>query len=100
MISQILSAITDNFFILTCVFVVFHWRYSDRVKAESERLDNIEFDDLEVTLSFVVCRLVAPEICFASSGSVIFHAFVQMDEEEKYNRKLESGLYTLQVWVC
>lgn len=24
---------------------------------------------------------------------------LQMDEEEKYNRKLESGLYTLQVWI-
>ncbi|CAK8566182.1 unnamed protein product [Lathyrus sativus] len=42
-------------------------RYSDRVKAETERLDQIEFDDLE------------------------------MDEDEKYNRKLESGLYTLQL---
>ncbi|KAK1322134.1 hypothetical protein QJS10_CPA03g02524 [Acorus calamus] len=42
-------------------------RYSDRVKAESERLDKLEFDDLE------------------------------MDEEERYNRKLEAGLYTLQL---
>ncbi|OIV95690.1 hypothetical protein TanjilG_01484 [Lupinus angustifolius] len=42
-------------------------RYSDRVKAESERLNDIELDDLE------------------------------MDEDEKYNRKLESGLYTLQL---
>ncbi|KAL9320208.1 hypothetical protein ACSQ67_012047 [Phaseolus vulgaris] len=41
-------------------------RYSDRVKAETERLNQIEFDDLE------------------------------MDEDEIYNRKLESGLYTLQ----
>lgn len=44
-------------------------RYSDRVKAETERLDQIEFDDLE------------------------------MDEDEKYNRKLESGLYTLQAFA-
>ncbi|PIA64086.1 hypothetical protein AQUCO_00201404v1 [Aquilegia coerulea] len=42
-------------------------RYSDRVKAASERLNNLEFDELE------------------------------MDEEERYNRKLESGLYTLQL---
>ncbi|XP_065850693.1 uncharacterized protein [Euphorbia lathyris] len=42
-------------------------RYSDRVKAETERMDQIELDDLE------------------------------MDEEEKYNRRLESGLYTLQL---
>ncbi|KAL5743500.1 hypothetical protein ACOSQ2_026616 [Xanthoceras sorbifolium] len=42
-------------------------RYSDRVKAEAERMDNLELDDLE------------------------------MDEDEKYNRKLESGLYTLQL---
>ncbi|XP_043696130.1 beta-catenin-like protein 1 [Telopea speciosissima] len=42
-------------------------RYSDRVKAETERLNRLEFDDLE------------------------------MDEEERYNRKLESGLYTLQL---
>ncbi|EOY03115.1 ARM repeat superfamily protein isoform 1 [Theobroma cacao] len=42
-------------------------RYSDRVKAETQRLEQLELDDLE------------------------------MDEEEKYNRKLESGLYTLQL---
>ncbi|RYR65292.1 hypothetical protein Ahy_A03g011232 isoform A [Arachis hypogaea] len=44
-----------------------YMRYSDRVKAESERLNEVELDDLE------------------------------MDEDEKYNRKLEAGLYTLQV---
>ncbi|TKY47335.1 Beta-catenin protein 1 [Spatholobus suberectus] len=42
-------------------------RYSDRVKAETERLNQVELDDLE------------------------------MDEDERYNRKLESGLYTLQL---
>ncbi|KAE8659338.1 hypothetical protein F3Y22_tig00116962pilonHSYRG00091 [Hibiscus syriacus] len=42
-------------------------RYSDRVKAETQRLEQLELDDLE------------------------------MDEEEKYNRKLECGLYTLQL---
>uniref|UniRef100_A0A2N9FGD6 Beta-catenin-like protein 1 N-terminal domain-containing protein n=1 Tax=Fagus sylvatica TaxID=28930 RepID=A0A2N9FGD6_FAGSY len=44
-----------------------YMRYSDRVKSETERLNRLELDDLE------------------------------MDEEEKYNRKLESGLYTLQL---
>ncbi|KAK4754279.1 hypothetical protein SAY87_002383 [Trapa incisa] len=42
-------------------------RYSDRVKAESERLNQLEHDELE------------------------------MNEDEIYNRKLESGLYTLQL---
>ncbi|XP_026408021.1 beta-catenin-like protein 1 [Papaver somniferum] len=42
-------------------------RYSDRVKAETERMDQLELDDLE------------------------------MDEDERYNRKLESGLYALQL---
>jgi beta-catenin-like protein 1 len=42
-------------------------RYANRVKAETERLNDIELDDLE------------------------------MDEEEKYNRRLDSGLYTLQL---
>ncbi|KAJ3672297.1 hypothetical protein LUZ60_007018 [Juncus effusus] len=44
-----------------------YMRYSDRVKAETERLDTLELDDLE------------------------------MDEDERYNRKLEAGLYTLQL---
>lgn len=44
-----------------------YMRYSDRVKAESERFDQLELDKLE------------------------------MNEEEKYNRKLEVGLYTLQL---
>lgn len=42
-------------------------RYSDRVKAESQRMEQLELDDFG------------------------------MDEDEKYNRKLESGLYTLQL---
>ncbi|KAL9355173.1 hypothetical protein Peur_053143 [Populus x canadensis] len=41
-------------------------RYSDRVKEETKRMDELELDDLE------------------------------MDADERYNRKLESGLYTLQ----
>lgn len=36
--------------------LIFHYfsppRYSDRVKAETERLDQIEFDDLEVVYLF------------------------------------------------
>ncbi|KAF3444259.1 hypothetical protein FNV43_RR13949 [Rhamnella rubrinervis] len=44
-----------------------HMRYSERVKAETERMKQLELDYLE------------------------------MDEEEKYNRRLESGLYTLQL---
>ncbi|KAG5541872.1 hypothetical protein RHGRI_021645 [Rhododendron griersonianum] len=44
-----------------------YMRYSNRVKAETEWMDKLELDELE------------------------------MDEEEKYNRRLESGLYTLQV---
>ncbi|KAI3462246.1 hypothetical protein Pfo_018909 [Paulownia fortunei] len=43
-----------------------YMRYSNRVKAETERLNQLELDDLEI------------------------------DEEEKYSRKLDSGLYTLQ----
>ncbi|KAL8171286.1 hypothetical protein V2J09_023090 [Rumex salicifolius] len=42
-------------------------RYSDRVKEESERMEQLDLDDFE------------------------------LDEDEKYNRKLESGLYTLQL---
>ncbi|CAH9089787.1 unnamed protein product [Cuscuta europaea] len=42
-------------------------RYSNRVKKETAQFDQLELDDLE------------------------------MDEDEKYNRKLEAGLYTLQL---
>ncbi|PKA48457.1 hypothetical protein AXF42_Ash019913 [Apostasia shenzhenica] len=44
-----------------------YMRYSNRVKAETERLNKLDIDDLEI------------------------------DEEERYNRKLEAGLYTLQL---
>ncbi|CAM8933473.1 unnamed protein product [Rhodiola kirilowii] len=44
-----------------------YMRYSDRVKAETERISQLELDDLK------------------------------LDEDELYNRKLESGLYTLQL---
>lgn len=46
-----------------------YMRYSNRIKAETDRMKQLELDDLE------------------------------MDEEEKYNRKLDSGLYTLQL-IC
>ncbi|WVY93448.1 hypothetical protein V8G54_033746 [Vigna mungo] len=53
---------------MSCLLVNNNSRlYSDRVRAETERLNQVEFDDLE------------------------------MDEDEIYNRKLESGLYTLQL---
>ncbi|XP_034704466.1 beta-catenin-like protein 1 [Vitis riparia] len=42
-------------------------RYSDRVKAETKRMNQLKLDDLE------------------------------MDEDERYNRRLEAGLYTLQL---
>ncbi|RVW18506.1 Beta-catenin-like protein 1 [Vitis vinifera] len=49
-------------------------RYLDRVKAETKRMNQLKLDDLE------------------------------MDEDERYNRRLEAGLYTLQVsgflWTC
>ncbi|KAG0456926.1 hypothetical protein HPP92_022083 [Vanilla planifolia] len=42
-------------------------RYSNKVKVETKRLNNLELDDLE------------------------------MDDEERYNRKLDAGLYTVQL---
>ncbi|KAJ1281756.1 hypothetical protein BS78_04G330000 [Paspalum vaginatum] len=45
----------------------FYTRYSERVKEETERLDSLDLEDLE------------------------------MDDDERYNRKLEAGLYTLQL---
>ncbi|CAL5020400.1 unnamed protein product [Urochloa decumbens] len=45
----------------------FYTRYSDRVKEETERLDSLDLEDLE------------------------------MDDDDRYNRKLEAGLYTLQL---
>ncbi|PWA71668.1 Armadillo-like helical [Artemisia annua] len=46
-----------------------YMRYSNRLKEEYERLNELELDDLE------------------------------KDEDEKYNRKLESELYSLQMIV-
>ncbi|WVZ73006.1 hypothetical protein U9M48_021377 [Paspalum notatum var. saurae] len=45
----------------------FYTRYSERVREEIERLDSLDLEDLE------------------------------MDDDERYNRKLEAGLYTLQL---
>lgn len=64
---RLFSKFAENEFEKIDRLMEFYLRYSDRVKAEAERLDELELDDLE------------------------------MDEEEKYNQKLESGLYTLQL---
>ncbi|KAL8200304.1 hypothetical protein R6Q57_011643 [Mikania cordata] len=64
---RLLSKFVENEFEKIDRLMELYMRYSNRVKEESERLNDIELDDLE------------------------------MDEEEKYNRKLESGLYSLQL---
>lgn len=73
-----------------------YFRYSDRVKAETERMDQLELDDLEVS-SFLGSKESADPWNYITLTEGGFYT-LQMDEEEKYNRKLESGLYTLQVW--
>lgn len=56
-------------------------------------MDELELDDLEVIIpspcmfSIFLCYLII----------YLAWVFVQMDEEERYNRRLEAGLYTLQV---
>ncbi|KAI7744534.1 hypothetical protein M8C21_016208 [Ambrosia artemisiifolia] len=64
---RLLSKFVENEFEKIDRLMELYMRYSNRVKEESERLNDIELDDLE------------------------------MDEDEKYNRKLESGLYSLQL---
>ncbi|XP_021892010.1 beta-catenin-like protein 1 [Carica papaya] len=64
---RLLSKFVENEYEKIDRLMELYIRYSNRIKAETERLDQLELDDLE------------------------------MDEEERYNRKLESGLYTLQV---
>lgn len=64
---RLLSKFVENEFEKIDRLMELYMRYSNRVKAETERLNNHELDDLE------------------------------MDEEEIYNRKLESGLYSLQL---
>lgn len=72
----------------SCIF----YRYSDRVKVETERLNHLELDDLEVPSdTYLISCILEVSLCAK------MHLKLQMDEEEKYNRKLESGLYTLQV---
>ncbi|XP_071692993.1 uncharacterized protein [Rutidosis leptorrhynchoides] len=64
---RLLSKFVENEYEKIDRLMELYMRYSNRVKEESERLDELELDDLE------------------------------MDEDEKYNRKLESGLYSLQL---
>ncbi|CAA6662732.1 unnamed protein product [Spirodela intermedia] len=64
---RLLSKFVENEYEKIDRLMEFFIRYADRVKEESERLDKLDLDDLE------------------------------MDEEERYNRKLEAGLYTLQL---
>ncbi|XP_051139841.1 uncharacterized protein LOC127257452 [Andrographis paniculata] len=64
---RLLSKFVENEYEKIDRLMELYMRYSDRVKAETERLNELELDD------FVI------------------------DEEEKYNRKLDSGLYTLQL---
>ncbi|XP_068640089.1 uncharacterized protein [Aristolochia californica] len=64
---RLLSKFVENEYEKIDRLMELYMRYSSRVKAEAERLDQLELDDLE------------------------------LDEEERYNRKLESGLYTLQL---
>ncbi|XP_076954969.1 uncharacterized protein LOC143629626 [Bidens hawaiensis] len=64
---RLLSKFVENEFEKIDRLMELYMRYSNRVKEETERLNDIELEDLE------------------------------MDEDEKYNRKLESGLYSLQL---
>ncbi|CAA0381125.1 unnamed protein product [Arabidopsis thaliana] len=64
---RLLSKFVENEFEKIDRLMELYLRYSDRVRSEAERLDQLELDDLE------------------------------LDEDEKYNRKLESGLYSLQL---
>lgn len=64
---RLLSKFVENEFEKVDRLMELYIRYADRVKAEIERMDQLQLDDLE------------------------------LDDDEKYNRKLESGLYTLQL---
>lgn len=64
---RLLSKFVENEYEKVDRLMEFITRYADRVKEESERLDKLELEDLE------------------------------MDEDERYNKKLEAGLYTLQL---
>ncbi|CAK7338787.1 unnamed protein product [Dovyalis caffra] len=67
---RLLSKFVENEYEKIDRLMELYIRYSDRVKEETKRMDELEFDDLEI------------------------------DDDERYNRKLESGLYTLQVSCC
>ncbi|CAH8331833.1 unnamed protein product [Eruca vesicaria subsp. sativa] len=64
---RLLSKFVENEYEKIDRLMELYIRYSDRVRSEAERFDQLELDDLE------------------------------LDEDEKYNRKLESGLYSLQL---
>ena len=72
------------------------YRYSDRVKEETERLDSLDLEDLEVPF---LCLVSLISISNSSKQWIFWTCsyFSQMDDDERYNRKLEAGLYTLQV---
>ncbi|KAL5721588.1 hypothetical protein ACHQM5_005214 [Ranunculus cassubicifolius] len=65
---RLLSKFVENEYEKIDRLMELYVRYSDRVKSETERLDSLEYDDE-----------------------------LEMDEDERYIRKLESGLYTLQL---
>lgn len=87
-------------------FQYINFRYSNRVKAEAERMNQLELDELEVVPSLSLSHMLTHKdtgrhtlslYSFLCCWSVYIMSKLQMDEEEKYNRKLEAGLYTLQV---
>ncbi|CAN0897375.1 Beta-catenin-like protein 1 [Linum grandiflorum] len=64
---RVLSKFVENEYEKIDRLMELYIRYSNKVKSETERMDELNLDDME------------------------------MDEDERYNRKLGSGLYTLQV---
>ncbi|CAN1351692.1 Beta-catenin-like protein 1 [Linum perenne] len=64
---RLLSKFVENEYEKIDRLMELYIRYTNRVKSETERMDQLEIDELE------------------------------MDEDERYNRKLGSGLYTLQL---
>lgn len=78
------------------------YRYSDRVKEETERLNQLELDDLEASYLCSSLLSLLPLLQKKVWDLLwvyiyLYYCLLQVDEDEKYNRKLESGLYTLQV---
>ncbi|CAN0897374.1 Beta-catenin-like protein 1 [Linum grandiflorum] len=64
---RVLSKFVENEYEKIDRLMELYIRYSNKVKSETERMDELNLDDME------------------------------MDEDERYNRKLGSGLYTLQL---